>query len=246
MSKIPCFLIARDRFGCLKAMVDYLKQIDELEVIIIDNNSSYQPLLDYYETKPCIVHRLYLNGGNCVLFTDANLEMNKPNFFELYDCTNGYILSDCDLKIDHIPINFMDTFHKVMDKYDWCTKVGFQLRINDLPDTELAKEAIRWEGANHGVGAVIDVQLSLIKAPIDTTFAFYRFIPAPHTSLAHNFATSIRCSRMDAIHLSWYYSIQNPPPPDEQYYLDHIGGWNHYSSRLQNTLQGKDLNAGLV
>lgn len=246
MSKIPCFLIARDRVGCLKGMVDYLTQIDELEVIIIDNNSSNPQLTEYYETKPCIIHRLTYNCGNCGLFTDAKEEWNKPNFFEVYDCTNGYFLSDCDLGINHIQKNFIEIFHKVMDKYDWCTKVGFQLRIDDLPDTELAKEAIRWEGANHGVSAIIDSELNLIRAPIDTTFAFYRYIPPPHTSLAHNFATSIRCNGMQAIHMSWYYHSGNKPPEDELYYLEHLQGFNHYSSRLQNILQGKDLNTGLI
>jgi hypothetical protein len=150
--------------------------------------------------------------------------------------TDGYIVTDCDLKINHIPITFMQVFREAMEKYTWCMKVGFQLRISDLPNTSLANEAKGWERNNHAVGGLLDDK-RFLKAPIDTTFAFYRYLEPPRTWLAHDFNNSIRCVDFEAIHSSWYFSKDNPPPADELYYLEHItADFNHYSIRLKKML----------
>lgn len=230
----PCFIIARDRVTCLKEMVDYLKQPETgCLPIIMDNNSSNPDLLSYYDTNPCIVHRLTANYGNCspLFNTPTCIEGHvKPDFLNEYDCKNGYILTDCDLKINHIPTNFLDVFREGLEKYTWATKIGFQLRIYDLPDTDLAREARGWEAGNHAPHAYLD-GTNFIRAAIDTTFAFYKYIEPPNTALAHDFDRSIRVANFDAIHLGWYYSAENPPPPDELYYLQHINydGFTHYS-----------------
>lgn len=247
MSKIPAFIIARDRVSCLRDMVNYLLQPEtECEPIILDNASTNPELISYYDTNPCTVHRLPLNYGNCsVLFgTPTCMEgFVKPDFLNEYNCKSGYILSDCDLGVSHIPTNFVSVFREGFAKYEWATKIGFQLRIHDLPDNEIGNMARGWEAGNHAPHAYLD-DSRFIRAAIDTTFAMYRWIDPPNTTLAHDFDRSVRVDApYDAIHYSWYYSLQNPPPPDELYYLNHLDGanFNHYSIRLLRTLNGQPI-----
>lgn len=248
MTKTPCFLIARDRFTCLKNMVEYLLQIPELEVIILDNASTYQPLLDWYDTNPCIVERLTANYGNFVLWsaTTAVPGHEKPNFFEKYDCVGKqYILSDCDLDLSGIPKNMLSVLQEGLKLYPDAVKCGLSLRIDDLPNTELAKEALGWERNNHVRNYKKgDKDGGLyISAPVDTTFALYTGVGEQN-----DFE---RCLRVDkpyqARHLTWYYGPHNPPPEDEMWYLKNVSrSHNHYSSRLMNIMEGRSMNHGLV
>ena len=220
-------------------MVVFFQQIPELEVIIIDNNSSYTPLLQWYDTNPCIVHRLTANYGNCspLFNTPTCIDGHiKPNFLYEYDCTNGFILSDPDLDCTDVKLDFMEVFREGMGRYDWCSKIGFGLRIDDLPNTEIAKNAIGWEQGCQAPHA--NLSDMYYRAAIDTTAAFYKWLP-DNPNLAHDFDRSIRCyGNYQCRHLGWYYTEQNPPPPDELYYLQHINhdGFTHYSKMAKTQL----------
>lgn len=244
MDKIPCFLIARDRFMCLKDMVEYLLEIPELEVIIIDNASSYSPLLKWYDTEPCKIYRLSNNFGNFCLFsaTDAIPGFEKPNFKEIYGIDKGqqYILSDCDLDLKtFVPSEtLLPTLQEGLRRYPWAVKCGLSLEIDDLPNTPLAREARNWEGNNfHKIDELY------IKAPVDTTFALYTGIGEQN-----DFDRCLRVGKpYTARHLTWYYSTENPPPPDEDFYIKNCSkAHNHYSSRLLNIMEGKPMTEGLI
>lgn len=48
-----------------KEMVNRLKQWENIgEIIIVDNASDYEPLLEWYDTSPCTVIRLESNMGH--------------------------------------------------------------------------------------------------------------------------------------------------------------------------------------
>lgn len=242
MDKVPCFLIARDRFTCLKNMVEYLIQIPELRVVILDNNSSYAPLLDWYKTAPCEVEMLTANYGNFVLWssTTAVPDHEKPNFFEKYDCVGKqYILSDCDLDLSGVPREtLLPVLQEGLRRYPNMAKCGLSLRIDDLPNTELAREAKKWEGNNWTL--IDDIY---IKAAVDTTFCLCSGIGEQN-----DFDKCLRVNKpYEARHISWYYGPDNPPPMDEQHYLKNISkSHNHYSSRLLNIMEGKPMTEGLV
>jgi hypothetical protein len=248
-NKTPCFLIARDRFSCLKNMVEYLLQIPELEVIIIDNQSTFSKLLEWYDTEPCKVYRLEKNYGNFCLFSppDAIPGFLKPDFKAIYGLEGRqYILSDCDLDLSNIPReSLLPTLQEGLREYPNAVKCGLSLELDDLPDTELAKEARGWE-LNNWSRKPEDYKRGggkFISAPVDTTFALYTGVGEQNDF--------DRCIRTDkpwcARHLSWYYGPHNPPPEDEIHYLKNISkSFNHYSSRLANMLEGKPLNEGLV
>lgn len=228
-------------------MVEYLVQIPELEVIILDNASTYQPLLDWYDTKPCIVERLTANYGNFVLWSAPTAidGHEKPNFLEKYGCVNfPYILSDCDLDLSGVPREtLLSTLQEGLREYPNAVKCGLSLEINDLPDTALAREAKGWEAFNWVRNPQKDKNGGkFISAPVDTTLALYTGIGEQN-----DFDRCIRTDRpYTARHLTWYYGPHNPPPEDEMYYLKNISkSHNHYSSRLLNIMEGKPMKEGL-
>lgn len=223
-------------------MVEYLVQIPELEVIILDNDSTYQPLLDWYGTLPCTIERLTANYGNFVLWSSptAIVGHEKPNFFEKYGCVGSqYILSDCDLDLSGVPREtLLSTLHEGLNRHTWAVKCGLSLRIDDLPNTELAREAKKWEGNNWTL-----IDDLYIKAAVDTTFCLCTGVGEQN-----DFDRCIRVnSPYSARHIGWYYSPQNPPPEDEMWYLKNISkSHNHYSSRLLNIMEGKPMTEGLI
>ena len=53
-STIPIILNCRDRVTPLKALLDWLRRAGHERVYLVDNASTYPPLLTFYETNPVI------------------------------------------------------------------------------------------------------------------------------------------------------------------------------------------------
>lgn len=231
MTKILCFLIARDRFICLKNMVEYLVQIPELEVIILDNASSYSPLLEWYDTNPCKIYRLDNNYGNFVLFsaTTAIPGFEKPDFKEIYQLEGRqYILSDCDLDISNVPKDLVTVLQEGLRRYPWAVKCGLSLEINDLPDNKITREVkTTWEGNNWKL-----IDDLYIKAPVDTTFALYTGVGEQN-----DFDRCLRVNRPYVCrHLSWYITPENVTEEDKYYFAGITSNFNHYSIKYKNAI----------
>jgi hypothetical protein len=229
---IPAFIVNFNRLTAPRAMVEYLHDGTGCEPIILDNGSDYPPLLEWYDTRPCAVIKLGANYGNCALWFLPGLEP-VDGCLASYDMTKGYILSDPDLDLSGVPKNFLGVLQAGLVQNDSVRKVGLSLEINDLPDTEVGREARGWEQMNW-----VEVAPGYCKAPVDTTFALYRWI-TPNWRLAHDFDRSWRTQRpYTARHLPWYYSLETIPE-DEVYYLKHVSAhYNHYSVRLRKMLWG--------
>src|ERR1044071_3012528 len=71
------------------------------EVFLVDNGSTYSPLLEWYKTCPYKVYYLNANFGHQVLWTCKIVENNHAN-------TKYYIATDHDLDISNIPHNYVD------------------------------------------------------------------------------------------------------------------------------------------
>ncbi len=53
ISQIPIFINSRDRLGTLRDLVNWLKKAGQQRIYILDNDSSYAPLLEYYRHSIC-------------------------------------------------------------------------------------------------------------------------------------------------------------------------------------------------
>ncbi|MBS7231901.1 glycosyltransferase family 2 protein [Flavobacterium psychroterrae] len=201
---IPIIIISFNQLFYLKKLINFLKVHNYKNIVIIDNNSSYQPLIKYFNEieSTVTIHRLKQNYGHLVFWKVKEL-------FEQY--SNGYYaITDADINpIEECPEDFLLYFKKVLNKNMNITKVGYSLKIDDIPDTNFNKEKIvKWESqfwrskTNEGD----------FKAGIDTTFALYR------PKYIHDEGSFLRGCRTNfpysARHGGWY--INNNELTDEQ------------------------------
>lgn len=192
--KIPIIIINFNQLFYLKKLIEFLLKTGHNNIVVIDNNSTYLPLLNYYEKikEYVTVEKQDSNKGHRVFW-------KTPQLYKKYG-KGYYVITDPDIVPDSdCPDDFLIYFKKILDRDKWLTKVGFSLKINDIPDTNKhKKKIIRWESKffdyKDGDGNFI--------ADIDTTFALYR--PLNQFYLA-KFYSSIRCNQpYMAKHGGWY------------------------------------------
>lgn len=211
------FIINYNRLFLPKKIADYLVECN-IEPIIVDNNSTYQPLLDFYSETTYKIIKMNGNFGHNVIW--------DHNILNQFDTTDGYIVTDSDLDISHIPKDFLDVFNEGLKKYPQYQKCGFSLRINDLPFNQMSKyvydtEIGYWRKPLDGV---------YFDASIDTTFALYKTNQKIFKALRTNEPYSAK-------HIPWYYNNISELPEDEKFYLNSIQTSTYYSHILKNSLK---------
>ena len=198
----------------MKNMADYLDSAG-MKVYIIDNNSDYQPLLDYYASSKYEVIRMDKNYGYTV-FWDKNL-------YEKFNINGKYILTDSDLDISEIPKDFLSVLERGLEKYPQYDKCGFSLKINDLPDNNLTTQIKNWE--TQFWKKPLDDEY--FHADIDTTFALYKVNYHTYSAIRTNIPY---CAK----HVPWYYEKFDLLSEDEKYYFNSIDSLTHWSKEIKN------------
>jgi hypothetical protein len=118
------------------------------------------------------------------------------------------------------PVDALDRFAYLLDRYPRVMKVGFGLRIDDVPDHYAHKDAvIGWE-RNYWRWPV---ERGAYYAPIDTTFALYRHVTAPTRVAIRTGPPYV------ARHDSWYLDFEHLSDEDR-----------FYDSRAENSTPGSD------
>ncbi len=196
------FIINYNRLTLPSRMADYLASCDGVEPVIVDNNSDYPPLLEYYETTPHEVIRLNFNFGSVGVWHPA------VSVLDDYDLHGGFIVTDPDLDISHIPKDWLQVLQEGLDRHQFACKSGFSLRIDDLPDTLVGNQA-RTHEAGYWNNKLDDKYYS---AYIDTTFCLTR-------TRLHDFPAVRAAPPYCARHVMWYYTSKDDIPPDELYYI---------------------------
>ena len=213
---IPILINNYNRLDSLQRLINSLESRGYRNIIILDNASSYPPLLDYYKQCKYEVIHLGVNYGFLALW--------KTNVYKRFKKT-FYVYTDPDVVLDEqCPDDFMKVFLSSLERYPSCMKIGFGIRIDDLPDyykdkdSVIAWESQFWENCLDGF---------LYKARVDTTFALYRPFckggSTAHLSLRTGFPYVIR-------HLPWYNDSNNLSE-EEQYYITHSKKATFWTSR---------------
>lgn len=204
--KIKAFIINRNLLTWPKALVESLQQKwpDTIEPIIIDNASTYQPLLEWYETNPCRVIRLNQNYRHKALWTSGLFysEVKEPY----------YIVTDPDIDISMVPDDTIDKMIEGVEKYNQ-PKIGLALQIDDLPpESPNTAQILAWE-SEHWKKPLED---HFYSAGVDTTFSL--------CSTARNRSHSISGIRLGGPytckHIPYYLTPENVTP-EYGYYLEH-------------------------
>lgn len=192
---IPIIIISFNQLFYLKQLVDFLKKNKYKNIIIIDNNSTYQPLLDYFNTisSTVTIHKLDKNYGHLVFWKNKEL-------YEKYS-KGYYVVTDADIvPVEECPEDFVLHFKKILDKNSQVTKVGFSLKIDDIPESNPNKQkVIDWESQF----CRYITKNGNYNAPLDTTFALYRF---NYNYDKISFLKAIRTKEpFQARHGGWYF-----------------------------------------
>ena len=202
---MKALIINYNRLTLPVAMADWLAARG-CEPVIIDNASTYPPLLAYYDACPYAVVRMPHNAGHRVAWDAAYGLLGRLGI------TGRYIITDPDLDHTGVPDDFLAVLHKGLDRYPEALKCGLSLEVNDLPDTEAGRlvrdvhEARWWH---------TPLDSEYYRAGVDTTLALY-------CENARNYFIhpAIRTNRpYTARHVPWYYDKLADLPADEQYYF---------------------------
>ena len=213
--KIPIIINNYNRYEMLCKLINSLVQRGYYNIYILDNKSTYPPLLEYYQRCPHKVIKLDKNYGFQALW------LNKSIFQQFKN--NYYVYTDADMEIDpQCPNNFIEFFISILKKYPLSQKVGFGIRIDDLPNCYANKDkVIEWEKQFWKK----ELSPGLYKAWIDTTFALYRPFAYGPTSERLTIRTG---SPYLIKHLPWYIDSENLTD-EELYYIKHISKSTHWS-----------------
>ena len=106
---------------------------------IIDNASTYPPMVKYLKNTPYKIHYMDKNYGHMVFFVADEFKNIRENEY--------YVLTDPDvIAIDECPRDFMDYFYYLLQQFPQFNKVGFSLKTNDICGSDKAKELLnKWE-----------------------------------------------------------------------------------------------------
>ncbi|MCO6500403.1 MAG: glycosyltransferase family 2 protein [Vicingus serpentipes] len=210
---IPIIIISYNQLFYLKRLVNFLLNRGCSNIVIIDNNSTYSPLLAYFDTleqqhnDAVTIHRLHKNWGHLVFWENKEL-------FELYS-RGYYVVTDADINpLESVPEDFMTKFRKLLNKNKSVSKVGFSLYIDDIPDSNPNKDKIiKWE-KRFWENKYKDYFINAI----DTTFAMYR--PDFKREEEKNFLKAIRTDKpYVARHGGWYINPEQMTE-EQEYYLN--------------------------
>jgi len=215
--KIPVIINNRNFLTWPKAMVERIKEYDSVgEIIIVDNDSTYPPLLEWYATNPCRIERL-----------DTNVGMGAPWVSGVVKELNGapYVLTDPDLGLEETPD---DTLLYLLDKLNalQLDKVGlgldWQIVEKKSPYYERLNlyEKSRWNKSPVKDGVYTEVQ-------IDTTFALYN---VDHYFIGGGSTTFPYVAR----HYPWEFSIEEARNSEEfMYYMDNATSASSYKTLIK-------------
>jgi hypothetical protein len=207
LKKIPIIINNRNRFTYLMQLIQWLEKAGYTNIFIIDNDSTYPPLLEYYSKTPYPVFQLKENVGHLSLWKTGIIKQFESDY---------YIYTDPDvLPVEECPLDAIEVLMKKLVQYSEVEKIGFGLKIDDLPDHYDQKQTvIDWENRFWKK----QVETGLYDAEVDTTFALYR----PYTNGYRWVQKAYRTGGIYiARHLPWYENSLNPTEEDK-YYKDHV------------------------
>lgn len=214
--KIPIIINNYNRLNCMIKLIKSLEDRGYRNIYIIDNASTYPPLLEFYKNCKYKIYYLKKNFGYLALW--------KTEIYIKF-INDYYVYTDPDVvPIEECPENFLEYFLNIHKKYKNARKVGFSLKIDDLPDHYKNKaEVIEWE-KQFWINKNCN---NLYISPIDTTFALYKpWSWGGANSSRLSFRTDTPYS---ARHLPWYADSKNLSE-EEKYYQEMASIATHWTS----------------
>jgi hypothetical protein len=223
MRSVKIFINNHDRLTTTRALVDYLLHIPGAYPVIIDNASTYPPLLEWYEWSCPVPVVGCVNYGAQAPWDSGMVQRMAAG--------QRYVVTDADLDICACPADLLDVLSEGLDRYSDFPKCGLSLEITDLPDWPLRPEIMSWEAGYW----TTPLDSRYFDADIDTTFALYR---GPEWEGYRALRTR---PPYTARHIPWYGKMDD----EECYYLEHASAPEVYwTARTRDLLHSGSLAKG--
>lgn len=164
----PIFIQNFNNVSYLRNLVRWLLTAGYENICVIDNHSTYAPLLQFYaeaESKSGIrIVRREVNGSRTTLWEERLLEK--------FGVTGPFVYTDSDIVPDEsCPADVVARLAALLREHDSIFKAGLGLRIDDLPSSyRYRDQVVTWEKQFW----TAPVCRGAFSADIDTTFALYR------------------------------------------------------------------------
>lgn len=212
-AEVPIVIISHNQLAYLRELLNWLATSGHQRISILDNASTFEPLVAFLDNCPHEVIRLRSNQGHTSPW-DSGLA---------YRFEGPFIVTDPDVLPDlGCPPDAVEHFQELLLRYPAFDKAGFGLLVDDIPECYPHRSVVRrweapfWERA---------VEPGVFTAHIDTTFALHR----PGTPYKKTEALRTGPPYV-ARHLPWY---RDPAVQDEEtaHFVRHrrpdVGYWNH-------------------
>ena len=220
---IKVFVIMFNRLTWAKNLCEFLSA-NGCEVILMDNGSTYPPLLEWYARCPYKIHHFTNNYYNRGLWQSGILDTYKDK---------NYILTDPDLDLSSVPTDFIQCLFVGLENNPNVMKSGLSLKIDDLPENEYTKKVITWEKK---WWETPQDKYGFYASDIDTTLALY---DSERVSRMYHdgFFLAVRSPKpYEARHLGWYITKENITN-EEKYYVENIiPNRGHWTQILKSNL----------
>jgi hypothetical protein len=193
-----------------KQMIEHIGKFDNVgDIIIVDNSSTYEPLLEWYLTKPCKI-----------ITVSASFHLS-PWLLKLPETLGSefYVTSDPDLDLSSTPRDTLLFLKEKMLKYKEYDKIGLGIKNwNVSTESPYHKFLQEWAGLTWSEGSIKDGLLTAHQ--IDTTFAMYNLNRDPRGSSCATFNpysvnhipwdfTSSYLNNLKELNYEFYYYLCN-------------------------------------
>ncbi len=225
---IPVLINNFNRIDLLEKQIDWLLSLDDkVSIIIVDNLSTYPPLLDYYKNiNHPLVQVVYLNFNSWRKGAEYLGEKKLTEF-------KKYIITDSDLlPFSDTPKDLVSHISNLMDKYPNYNHIGTSLEINDLPDKSPMKSKVVHFESDYWAPKAEVLNDEVYIAKIDSTFAMYRRnskVLITHPALR-------TCRPYTLKHIDWYLAPEDFTA-EYIYYLKSCKSFATWATQLKKDTQ---------
>lgn len=228
MFNIPIVINNFNRYTLTKRLAETLFDLGYRNIHILDNNSSYPRLLEWYESYECkskfIIKRLTENLQALSLWNSDYINIFYPQ-------EQWMAYTDSDLVLNpKTPRNFIYVLIMLAEKYG-VRKAGLALERDDLPDNLYGNHYREWEHRYWTKEA--EIEKGIYKAAIDTTFAVIK------PGMPFDYEAIRVAGDFTARHEPWYIDPYNLDE-EETYYLDHCTNNSSYKRFYNNEILRKE------
>jgi hypothetical protein len=161
----PIFILNFNQVSHLRRQVAWLLRAGYRNLTVLDNHSTYPPLLRYYEEmtsrSEIAVVRRSSNESKSTVWDEHLRELDEP-----------FVLTTSDVVPDECcPADVVARLASHLRESPQLYKAGLGLRIDDLPDCYMHRDKVIVKQSEYWR---IPAAPGLFLAPIDFTFALYR------------------------------------------------------------------------